>query len=123
MDGWRTFLLVDLPADVDVDGDDDEVGDDVECAHAHEDVGVVEGDLFARLHHHEDDDQVGSAWQHSLSVSGLDARWGLGETYICGFMVAVLMKVTRCETLRGGGEEWELVRWPTRSSTRGQVEF
>lgn len=53
-----TFLFVDLHAYVDVDADDDQVADDVERADSVQHVGIVEWHLLARLHHHQDDDQV-----------------------------------------------------------------
>lgn len=61
-EGWggevTTFLLVDFLLQVEIHADDEEVRNDVKCAHAHEDLGVVEGDLFGDLHHAEDDHQV-----------------------------------------------------------------
>lgn len=42
----RTILLVDLRLDVEVDARDDQVGDNVECAHAVEYVGVIKRNLF-----------------------------------------------------------------------------
>lgn len=55
-----TSFLVDLGLDVEVDARNDQVGHDVERAHAVQDVRVVKGDLLARLHHHQDDHEVGS---------------------------------------------------------------
>ena len=57
----HTPLLVDLHLGVEVDAGDEQVADDVERAHAHEDVGVLEGDLLADLHHDKDDHEVGAA--------------------------------------------------------------
>jgi len=56
----RTFLLVDLDLDVQVDAGDDDIAEDIDGAHQVEDVGVVEGDLFGNLHHPEDDDEIHS---------------------------------------------------------------
>lgn len=56
----HTSLLVNLHLDVHVHAKDDDVAENVQAADAHQDVGVVEGDLLAGLHHHEDDDQVGA---------------------------------------------------------------
>jgi len=56
-----TVLLVDLQLAVVVDAQDDEVGNDVECAEAVDDVGVFHGDLLGQLDQEEDDDQVGAA--------------------------------------------------------------
>lgn len=66
---FRTFLLIDLHAHVDVNADDDQVADDVECSHAIKDVGIIERYLLARLHHHQDDDQIGASKRHSISLS------------------------------------------------------
>ena len=63
--GIRTFLLIDLHAHVDVNAEDDQVAEDVERSHAVEDVRVIERHLLARLHHHQDDDQVGASKRHA----------------------------------------------------------
>ena len=57
----HTPLLVDLHLGVEVDAGDEQVADDVERAHAHEDVGIFKGDLLADLHHDKDDHEVGAA--------------------------------------------------------------
>lgn len=57
----RTILLVDLRLHVEVDTRDDQVGDDVERAHAVEDSRIVERYLLGDLHKSQDDDQVGTA--------------------------------------------------------------
>jgi hypothetical protein len=46
----RTILLVDLLLDVEVDAGDDDVGHDVERAHAVQDIRVIERDLLGDLH-------------------------------------------------------------------------
>jgi hypothetical protein len=46
----RTILLVDLLLDVEVDAGDDDVGDDVERAHAVQDIRVIKWDLLGDLH-------------------------------------------------------------------------
>ena len=46
-----TFLLIDFLLDVKIDADDDQIRERVERANAHEDLGIVEGDLFRNLHH------------------------------------------------------------------------
>lgn len=58
--GLITILLADLGTDVDVEGEDDEVGDDVETSHAPEDVLIVEWDPLGKLHEHEDDSDIGT---------------------------------------------------------------
>jgi hypothetical protein len=55
------FLLVYLNLYVKVDTCDDQVRNDVQRADTHEDVGVIERNLFRHLHHHQDDHQVGTA--------------------------------------------------------------
>lgn len=57
----HTPLLVDLHLGVEVDAGDEQIANDVESAHAHEDVRVFEGDLLADLHHDKDDHEVGAA--------------------------------------------------------------
>ena len=59
-DAVHTFLRVDLGLDVEIDARDDDVGEHVDRAHAHQDVRVVKGYLLRDLHHPEDDDQVGA---------------------------------------------------------------
>lgn len=63
----HTPLLVDLHLGVEVDAGDQQVANDVEGAHAHEDVRVVEGDLLADLHHDKNDHEVGAALFVSVS--------------------------------------------------------
>lgn len=46
----RTIFLVDLLLHVEVDARDDDVGDDVESAHAVQDIRVVERYLLGDLH-------------------------------------------------------------------------
>ena len=46
----RTVLLVDLSLDVEVDAGDDDIGEDVERAHAVENIGVVKGHSLGDLH-------------------------------------------------------------------------
>ena len=49
--GVCTFVRVNLVLDVEVDADYEGVGQKVGAAHAHDHVGVVEGDLLGGLHH------------------------------------------------------------------------
>lgn len=56
----RTSLSFDLQANIIVKTKDDQVRSDVENAHSHQNLGVVEGDSFRDLHHPEDDHQVGA---------------------------------------------------------------
>lgn len=63
-----TLLLINLHLGIHVDTKDDEIADNVECAHAHEDLRVFKGNLFRGLHHHEDDDEVGAVVPISVSI-------------------------------------------------------
>lgn len=53
-DVWVSFtsLLVNLHLDIHVDAEDDQIAEDVQAAHSHKDVLVLERNLFAGLHHH-----------------------------------------------------------------------
>lgn len=62
----RTFFRIYLVLEVEVHPEDDQVGDDVERADAHEDLRVIERDLFGDLHHSEDDHQVCARAQSSV---------------------------------------------------------
>ena len=57
----HTFLLIDLHLHVEVDAENDQVGDNVEASDAEQNVGVFEGNLLRHLHHTEHDDEVGAA--------------------------------------------------------------
>jgi hypothetical protein len=46
----RTILLVDLLLDIEVDARNDQIGDDIERAHAVEDIWVIERNLLGDLH-------------------------------------------------------------------------
>jgi len=56
----RTLLLVDLGLRVQVQAQDENVGQDVESTDCHQDIGVFKGNLLGQLHHHQDDGQVGT---------------------------------------------------------------
>lgn len=63
---------------VGIDGDDDHVREDVTGSDHIEDTGVLHRDLLGDLHHHKDDDQVGTAQSLSVSISA-KIRWVVVE--------------------------------------------
>jgi hypothetical protein len=78
----HTPLLVDLHLGVEVDAGDEQVADNVQRAHAHEDVRVVEGDLLADLHHDKNDHEVGAALPVSVTMLlHIELRLGGGHTF------------------------------------------
>ena len=78
----HTPLLVDLHLGVEVYAGDEQVADDVQRAHAHEDVRVVEGDLLADLHHDKNDHEVGAALPVSVTMLlHIRLRLGGGHTF------------------------------------------
>ena len=83
----HTFLLVYQEVNVCIDGDDDHIGQDVDCANDVQDIGVLERDFLGDLHHPEDDDQVGTAVLESV-----DGRERVHEKaeYIWGDNPAIL---------------------------------
>lgn len=56
-----TSLLVDLHLDIHVHAEDDQIAQDVQATNSPKYILVLKGDLLAGLHHHQDDDQVGTA--------------------------------------------------------------
>lgn len=58
--GDHTSLLINLHLDVEIYADNDDVAENVERAHAVEDIWVVEGYLLRGLHHDQDDHEVGA---------------------------------------------------------------
>lgn len=73
-----TSFCLDLHADVVVDGEDDEIGDDVKNAHSHENLRVLEGYPLRHLHHSQDNHQVGAANSQSRAHIAVEA----GGSYI-----------------------------------------
>lgn len=63
--------------DVGVEGDDDDIRQNVQSADEHQYVGVLHRNLLGNLHHHEDDYQVGTI----ASISSLRLR-KMGEYFI-----------------------------------------
>jgi hypothetical protein len=118
----HTPLLVDLHLGVEVDAGDEQVADDVERAHAHEDVGVFKGDLLADLHHDKDDHEVGAAICYplvSLRCSMLDSRhiefarldwrhtfegswWAVVESGVGGVVACVVVEMGVGREVEGG---------------------
>lgn len=61
-----TLLLRDLLRDVEVQSSNDQVGHDVQGAHAEKDIRIIKGNLLGNLHHHKDDTKVGTAMQENI---------------------------------------------------------
>ena len=80
-----TLLLVNLHLDIHVDAKDEKIADDVESAHAHEDLRIFERNLLRCLHHHEDDDEVGAvipiSVYHFLARAWMIACGAVGHTF------------------------------------------
>ena len=66
----HTFLLIDLHAHVEIDAEDDYVAHDVENPDTQKYVGILEWNLLARLHHHKNDEQIGSVRNLVVSILG-----------------------------------------------------
>lgn len=98
----RTFLLVNLHLGVHVDGEDDDVADNVESAHAHEDLRVFKGNFLRRLHHHEDDDEVGAV----VSISVQCSMTGFREAQRVSRAAAAGVGDGHLRVHGGGGIEW-----------------
>lgn len=56
----HTLLCVDLHVNVEVNRDNDHIGQDIPPANQVEGEGIVKGNLLRNLHHSKDDDQVGT---------------------------------------------------------------
>lgn len=59
--GVRTILFLDLRLYVEVDTSNYGIGEDVQRAHAVEDIWVIERNLLRDLHKRQDDEKVGTA--------------------------------------------------------------
>lgn len=92
VEAGRTFLLINLRLDVEVDADNEDIAEHVERAHTVEDHGIVEGDLLARLHHHQDDNQVGAGGRISVRPPAASDSSD-NDAYICGFILDGLRDV------------------------------
>lgn len=66
--GGLTLLRINLGPDVQVDAHDDQVAEQVETTAGVEHIGIFEGDPLGHLHHTQDDDDVGSACDGTVSV-------------------------------------------------------
>jgi hypothetical protein len=67
-----TLLLVYQEMRIRIDGDDDQIRQEVAASNEHQRVWVIEWDPFRHLHHHKDDNQVGTAYQSVLLLR----KWG-----------------------------------------------
>lgn len=70
----HTLLLVDLQVGVQVDSQDEKIRQDIACAHQHQDLRVLKGNLLGQLHHHQDDGEVGTVRPWSVSAK-IDVRF------------------------------------------------
>ena len=71
--GRHTLFLVDFLLYEEIDAEDYQVGNDVQRADTHEDLGVFKWYLLGDLHHSEDDHQVGATLPSVLAL------------WLCGF--------------------------------------
>ncbi len=76
----QTLLLVNHELGVAINGDNDDVRQDINDADYHQDIRIFHGDLFRDLHHHEDNDQVGTAKSGQSCVLKY-LRRGVGHTF------------------------------------------
>jgi len=83
-----TFLLVDQEVHVSVDGDNDNIGENVSAANKHQGIGVFHWDPLGDLHHPKDDDQVGSVQVSSVVCF---VRMGGVCSHICGLIAIVIV--------------------------------
>ncbi len=106
----HTSLLINLHLGIQVDGDDEQIADDVEGAHAVEHVRVFEGDLLADLHHPEDDDQVRSV--RGVAISIRSRALGLrGGAYICGLTISAVLLVRSQRGYSGPVQDMRVWGW------------
>ena len=66
-----TLLLVDLLLNVEIDCNNDQVGDNIKSSHAHQDLGIFKGNLLGDLHRPQDDDEVGTVLKLCQHVKDL----------------------------------------------------
>jgi hypothetical protein len=59
-DHQHTLLGIDLGLSVQVETQDQDVGQDVQGTDTHQDLRILKGNLLGQLHHHEDDAKVGT---------------------------------------------------------------
>lgn len=91
----RTFLLIDLGLYVDVDAQDEDVGEDVEGSHAEKNLRIIERYLLRYLHHPQDDDHIRSVKIRG-SVWSPVCCWRM-STHICGLTAMIALVLRRKE--------------------------
>ena len=68
----RTLFLIDLRLGVQVDSQDDHIGQDIQAANQHQNIGVFKGNLLGELHHHQDNGQICTVTQISLTIPNVN---------------------------------------------------
>src|SRR3569833_1071851 len=98
--GGRTLLLVDQRLDIEIDADDDQVADDIDCADRGEHSRIVERYLLGHLHHAQDDDNIcpGQAaalarrrYSTTLDDDTRREGWRTGKTDTRGLRPAIMV--------------------------------
>lgn len=64
----RALFRIDLLLKEEVDGGDDEVGNDVKGSNTQENIGVIKWHLFRHLHHAKNNHQIGAVEDMALEV-------------------------------------------------------
>lgn len=62
-----------------MDGQDEEIGQDVASAHHHQDLRILKGNLLGQLHHHQDDGEIGTVRSLSVSVKIYNRNQEIGK--------------------------------------------
>lgn len=70
----RALFRIDLPLKEEIDGGDDQVGDDVKGSNTQQNVGVIKWHLFRHLHHAKNNHQIGAVEDMALGVFFLGCR-------------------------------------------------
>lgn len=83
--GPLTSLLLDLGTDVEVEGEDEKIGNNIEDSHSQEDLRIVKRDLFRYLHHPKHDNKVGTVfWSNTVCRA---TPWGTYTAGLRAFMM------------------------------------
>lgn len=77
----RALFRIDLLLKEEIDGGDDQVGNDVKGSNTQENVGVIKWHLFRHLHHAKNNHQIGAVEDMALGVFffGLQAGSTIGD--------------------------------------------
>lgn len=99
-----TFLLIDLLLYVQIDAQNEDVGEDVESPDPQENLWIIKWYLFGQLHHSQDDDHVRSAEGYlSADMSGKLGVVVRDKAHICGLTAMFAIVVSR--NWASGGEK------------------